>query len=44
MHHRLALPLASGAVFVAVGAMHLHGPRGLLAAVAGDGYRVERVW
>lgn len=41
--HRLHLPLASGRVFVAVGAMHLYGPAGLLALIEKQGYRIARV-
>ena len=44
MHHRLFIPLREGRVFIAIGAMHLHGPKGLLALVREDGYRVSRVW
>lgn len=44
MHHRLILPLRGGRVFVAVGAMHLHGDRGLLAILKKDGYRITRIW
>jgi uncharacterized protein YbaP (TraB family) len=44
MHHRLFSPLRAGRVFVAIGAMHLPGPRGLLAALRADGYRVTPVW
>jgi hypothetical protein len=44
MHHRLVLPLRGGRVFVAVGAMHLYGARGLLAMLEADGYRVTRIW
>jgi len=43
MHHRLALPLRGGRVFVAVGAMHLYGSKGLLALLQRDGYRVTRI-
>ena len=44
MHHRLALPLRGGRVFVAVGAMHLYGSEGLLAMLQRDGYVVARIW
>jgi len=44
MHHRLFSPLRSGRVFVAIGAMHLPGPRGLLAALRADGYLITPVW
>jgi uncharacterized protein YbaP (TraB family) len=43
MAHRLHLPLARGRVFVAVGALHLHGRDGLLALIRRQGYRVTRV-
>jgi uncharacterized protein YbaP (TraB family) len=32
-----------GASFVAVGAIHLVGPQGLIARLRGDGYRIEAV-
>jgi uncharacterized protein YbaP (TraB family) len=44
MHHRLTLPLRGGRIFVAVGAMHLYGSKGLLAMLQRDGYRVTRIW
>ena len=44
MHHRLYLPLRSGRLFVAVGALHLYGKRGLLAMLERDGYKIERIW
>ena len=43
MHHRLVMPLRTGRVFIAVGALHLHGEKGLLALIARDGYRVTRL-
>jgi len=44
MHHRLFMPLRAGGVFVAIGASHLDGERGLLAMLEEDGFRVSRVW
>ena len=44
MHHRLVMPLRAGRLFIAVGALHLHGEKGLLALIARDGYRVSRLY
>jgi uncharacterized protein YbaP (TraB family) len=44
MHHRLIVPLRGGRVFVAVGALHLYGDKGLLAMIARDKYRVTRLF
>jgi hypothetical protein len=44
MAHRLFLPLRTGRVFAAVGALHLHGPNSLLALLREQGYRVRRVY
>jgi uncharacterized protein len=44
MAHRLFMPLRDGSAFVAVGANHLYGGRGMLALIARQGYRVERVY
>ena len=43
MAGRLREPLRSGGVFVAVGAIHLHGPNGLLAQIRAQGYKVQPV-
>jgi len=44
MVHRLFLPLRSGGVFVAVGALHLLGAEGMLAQLQKQGYRLYRVY
>lgn len=44
MHHRLTLRLRTGGVFVAIGALHLYGTKGLLAMLERDGYRLHRMW
>ncbi len=43
MAYRLTVPLREGRVFVAVGALHLYGSKGLLAQLVEQGYRVRRV-
>jgi uncharacterized protein YbaP (TraB family) len=43
MHHRLTMPLRTGRAFVAVGAMHLQGEKGLLALLEQDGFRMTRI-
>ena len=44
MAHRLFMPLREGRAFVAVGANHLYGKKGMLALIEGQGYRVERMY
>ncbi len=44
MAHRLFLPLARGSVFVAIGADHLYGEKGVLRLLQKQGYRVTRVY
>lgn len=43
MHHRLTMPLRTGRLFVAVGALHLQGEKGLLALLEQDGYHMTRI-
>lgn len=43
MAERIEPMLAEGGAFVAVGALHLPGDKGVLALLAAKGYRVERV-
>jgi uncharacterized protein YbaP (TraB family) len=44
MAERMQPLLKTGSAFIAVGALHLYGERGLLALLARDGYRVTRVY
>lgn len=44
MAHRLFLPLARGRVFVAIGADHLYGEKGVLRLLQKQGYRVTPVY
>jgi uncharacterized protein len=44
MAHRLFMPLREGRAFIAVGANHLYGKKGMLALIEEQGYRVERVY
>jgi uncharacterized protein len=44
MAYRLRAPLRDGGAFVAVGAGHLYGARGMLALIEKQGCRVERVY
>jgi uncharacterized protein YbaP (TraB family) len=44
MAHRLFMPLARGGVFVAIGADHLYGEKGVLRLLQKQGYRITRVY
>ena len=44
MAHRLFMPLRRGRVFVAIGADHLYGEKGVLRLLQKQGYRVARVY
>ena len=44
MAHRLFLPLARGRVFVAIGADHLYGEKGVLRLLQKQGYRITPVF
>jgi len=44
MAHRLTMPLREGSVFVAVGADHLYGEKGVLRLLQKQGYRIARVY
>jgi uncharacterized protein YbaP (TraB family) len=44
MAYRMQRELRRGRAFVALGALHLYGERGVLAALEQDGYRVTRVF
>lgn len=44
MAERMEAQLKSGRAFVAVGALHLYGERGVLAHLANRGYKVSRVY
>lgn len=44
MVERLQAPLVAGGVFVAVGALHLPGERGMLRLLQEQGYRVVRIY
>ena len=44
MAFRMQRELRKGRAFVALGALHLYGPKGVLALLRKDGYRVARVY
>jgi len=43
MAYRMQRELRRGSAFVAIGALHLHGQKGVLALLEADGYRAARV-
>jgi len=43
MAFRMQRQLRRGNAFVALGALHLYGEKGVLALLEGDGYRAKRV-
>jgi uncharacterized protein YbaP (TraB family) len=43
MAFRMQRELRRGGAFVALGALHLYGEKGVLALLEADGYRAERV-
>ena len=44
MFERMQPQLRAGNAFVAVGALHLYGEKGILSLLQRDGYRVSRVY
>lgn len=44
MAYRMQRQLRQGKAFVALGALHLHGPKGVLNLLAQDGFRVKRIY
>jgi uncharacterized protein YbaP (TraB family) len=44
MAFRMQRQMRRGRAFVALGALHLHGPKGVLALLEQDGWRVQRVY
>lgn len=44
MAYRMQRELRRGGAFVAVGALHLHGPKGVLALLEEDGFKATRVY
>lgn len=44
MAHRLFMPLRAGGVFVAIGADHLYGEKGVLRLLQKQGYRITRIY